>query len=70
MLYKFKSQATADVIMLEVNGRQLLEIIGKQPGPHGIITAAQVPAAGGKSTHTITNPGAAKVVFKASRWIL
>ena len=45
MLYKFKSQATADVIMLEVNGRQLLEIIGKKPGPQGIITAAQVPAA-------------------------
>ena len=45
MLYKFKSQATADVIMLEVNGRQLLEIIGKKPGPQGLITAAQVPAA-------------------------
>lgn len=45
MLYKFKSQAAADVIMLEVNGRQLLEIIGKQPSPQGIVTAAQAPAA-------------------------
>ena len=45
MLYKFKSQATADVILLEVNGRQLLEIIGKQPGPQGIVTVDQVPAA-------------------------
>ncbi|WP_311223029.1 MULTISPECIES: DUF1840 domain-containing protein [unclassified Acidovorax] len=45
MLYKFKSRATADVIMLEVNGRQLLQIIGKSPDPHGIVTVAQIPAA-------------------------
>lgn len=46
MLFKFKSRATADVIMLEPNGKQLLEIIGKSPNePHGIITAAQIPAA-------------------------
>ena len=45
MLYKFKSRATADLIMLEPNGRQLLEIIGKSPEPHGIVTAAQIPGA-------------------------
>ena len=45
MLYKFKSRSTADVIMLEANGRQLLKIIGKGDEPHGIITAAQIPAA-------------------------
>lgn len=45
MLYKFKSRATADLIMLEPNGRQLLEIIGKAPDAHGIVTAAQIPAA-------------------------
>ncbi|MHA7600971.1 DUF1840 domain-containing protein [Alicycliphilus sp. T452] len=45
MLFKFKSRATADLIMLEPNGRQLLEIIGKAPDPHGIVTAAQIPAA-------------------------
>lgn len=45
MLYKFKSRATADVIMLEPNGRQLLQIIGKAPDPHGIVTVAQIPAA-------------------------
>ncbi|CAB5675151.1 Domain of uncharacterised function (DUF1840) [Delftia tsuruhatensis] len=45
MLYKFKSRATADVIMLESNGRQVLEIIGKTPGASGIITAQQIPAA-------------------------
>ncbi|MBS0465832.1 MAG: DUF1840 domain-containing protein [Proteobacteria bacterium] len=46
MLFKFKSRATADVIMLEPNGRQLLQIIGKDPDDaHGIVTAAQIPAA-------------------------
>ncbi|AVP56237.1 DUF1840 domain-containing protein [Pulveribacter suum] len=45
MLYKFKSRATADLIMLEPNGRQLLKIVGKGEEPHGIIIAAQIPAA-------------------------
>lgn len=45
MLYKFKSQAAADVIMLRANAEELLKIIGKDPGPTGIITAGQAAAA-------------------------
>ncbi len=45
MLYKFKSQAAADVIMLEVNARQILDTVGKGPQHQGILTAAQIPAA-------------------------
>lgn len=45
MLYKFKSRATGDLIMLEPHGRQILEIVGKTPGTSGIITAAQIPGA-------------------------
>lgn len=45
MLYRFKSQATADVVMLEPSARQLLDIVGKTPGPQGIITSEQIPAA-------------------------
>ena len=45
MLYKFKSKATGDVIMLEPQGRQILQILGKDPGPKGIILAAEMPAA-------------------------
>lgn len=45
MLYKFKSKEAGDVIMLEGNGRQILEIIGKDPGPRGIILPEQMPAA-------------------------
>lgn len=45
MLYKFKSRATADLIMLEPQGRQIVSIIGKTPGGSGIVTAAQIPVA-------------------------
>ena len=45
MLYRFKSQATADVVMLEPNARQLLGVIGKTPSPQGIVTVDQIPAA-------------------------
>jgi Fe-S cluster assembly ATPase SufC len=45
MIYKFKSQAAADVIMLQSNGEQMLAIIGKEPAAQGVITAAQMPAA-------------------------
>ena len=45
MLYKFKSKNMGDVIMLEVTGRQILEIIGKDAGRTGIILVDQMPAA-------------------------
>jgi hypothetical protein len=44
-MLKFKSQATADVILLESSAQQVLRIIGKEPGPRGIITVEQIPAA-------------------------
>ena len=45
MLYKFKSRAAGDVIMFELDGDQMLTIIGRKPSPQGIITVAQIPAA-------------------------
>lgn len=45
MLYKFKSKATGDVIMLEPQGKQILKLIGKEPGPKGIIEWREMPAA-------------------------
>lgn len=44
MLYQFKSKV-GDLTMLEPNGRQVLEIIGKEASPKGIITPEQMPAA-------------------------
>ena len=45
MLYKFKSKATADLIMLEANGKQILRIIGKEPALKGIVEVAEMPEA-------------------------
>jgi hypothetical protein len=45
MLYKFKSKAGSDVIMLEASGRQILELIGKGPDAKGILLPTQMAAA-------------------------
>jgi hypothetical protein len=45
MLYKFKSKATGDLILLEPQGRQFLSLIGKPVEPKGIIEADQMPEA-------------------------
>ncbi|MBK5207601.1 MAG: DUF1840 domain-containing protein [Polaromonas sp.] len=45
MLYKFKSKDAGDLIMLEPNGRRILEVIGKEVSPKGIILPEQMPAA-------------------------
>jgi hypothetical protein len=45
MLYKFKSKAAGDLIMLEPNGQRVLEIIGKTPAPQGIILPEHMPSA-------------------------
>ena len=45
MLYKFKSKAAGDVIMLAATGDQVLRILGRQPAPKGILEVADMPAA-------------------------
>jgi regulator of protease activity HflC (stomatin/prohibitin superfamily) len=45
MLYKFRSKAAGDLIMLEPKGRRVLEIIGKDAGPKGIIEPQQMAGA-------------------------
>jgi hypothetical protein len=46
MLYKFKSPAAADLIMLEPQGRRLLQIIGKPvEDRRGILLPTDMPAA-------------------------
>jgi Domain of unknown function (DUF1840) len=42
MLYKFKSAAGADVIMLEASGRQVLELMGKSIDAKGILLPEQM----------------------------
>jgi cyclopropane-fatty-acyl-phospholipid synthase len=45
MLYKFKSKATSDIIMLEPHGKLILKLIGKDSGVKGIIMPAEMMAA-------------------------
>ena len=45
MLYKFKSKAAGDLILLEPHGKQFLQLIGKQVDAKGIIEPADMPAA-------------------------
>lgn len=42
MLYKFKSKAAADLIMLEADARRLLKIMQGEPQVKGIVTVAQL----------------------------
>jgi hypothetical protein len=45
MIYKFKSKAAGDLIMMGPSGDHVLRVIGKQPAPKGIIEPSAMPAA-------------------------
>ena len=45
MIYKFKSKATGDLIMLGPQGDQLLRLLGRDPAPQGILEAADLAEA-------------------------
>jgi hypothetical protein len=67
MIYKFKSKAGADVIMLGPNGDQLLGLIGKPAAAQGIIEPADLPSSIGalqaaiaaEDARTAASPGGA-----------
>lgn len=45
MIYKFKSKASGDIIMMGPTGDALLRAIGREPSTQGIIEPADVAAA-------------------------
>jgi hypothetical protein len=45
MIYKFKSKATGDLIMLGPNGDQMLRLLGREPAPKGIVDVEQLAPA-------------------------
>ena len=45
MIYRFKSKATGDLVMMGPVGDRILRLIGRDPAPQGIIEAAALPAA-------------------------
>jgi hypothetical protein len=44
-MYRFKSKADGDLIMMAPVGDQILRIIGREPAPKGIIEVASLPQA-------------------------
>ena len=44
-LYRFRSKADGDLIMMGPAGDGVLRIIGREPAPQGILEAATLPAA-------------------------
>lgn len=45
MLYRFKSRATADVVMVQPEGDRVLAALGREPSAQGVFTVEQMPAA-------------------------
>jgi hypothetical protein len=45
MIYKFKSKAAGDVIMMGATGDQVLRAAGREPAAKGIFEAEALPAA-------------------------
>ena len=44
-MYRFKSRADGDLIMMGPVGDQILRIVGREPAAHGIIEVAALPRA-------------------------
>jgi hypothetical protein len=44
-MYRFKSKADGDLMMMTGVGDQILRLIGREPSPTGIIEAAALPQA-------------------------
>lgn len=45
MIYKFRSKAASDLIMMGPDGDRVLRLIGREPAAKGIIEPASMPAA-------------------------
>jgi hypothetical protein len=45
MIYKFKSKAAGDLVMLGPNGDQMLRILGREPSAQGIVDVEQLAPA-------------------------
>ncbi|MFN9745065.1 MAG: DUF1840 domain-containing protein [Betaproteobacteria bacterium] len=43
MLYKFRSKASGDVIMLQAHGDALLRLLGREPAARGIFEPGHMP---------------------------
>ena len=60
MIYKFKSKAAGDVIMMGPSGDDVLRLIGKAPAAKGIIEVAAMAAAMSAIGHAVAADEAAR----------
>jgi len=61
MIYKFRSKAAGDLILLGPHGDELLRVIGREPAARGIIEPAAMGAAiGALEAAAAADPGAAE----------
>lgn len=65
MIYKFKSKATGDLIMLGPNGDALLRVLGREPAAKGIIEVADMAAARRAIEQALAEADAAASAAKA-----
>lgn len=66
MLYKFKSKAAGDVVMLQANGQRVLQLIGKDPSATGIVLPEHMVAAIEALTQAIAQDEAQRQAAKAA----
>ncbi len=62
MLFKFKSQVTSDLIMLEADARRLLQIMLGHDPDKGIILVKDLPAAIAKLESTVAQDESARLL--------
>jgi hypothetical protein len=65
MIYKFKSKAAGDVIMLGPTGDAVLRAAGREPAPKGIFEPASMPAARAAIERAVREADAARAEAQA-----
>jgi hypothetical protein len=65
MIYKFKSKAAGDVIMMGPTGDAVLRAAGREPAPQGIFEPAALPAARAPIERAVADDDAARAEAEA-----
>jgi Domain of unknown function (DUF1840) len=66
-MYRFKSKADGDLLMMAPVGDQILRIIGREPAPQGIIEVGAIPGAIAALEQAIAAAAAADAERKRAR---
>lgn len=66
MIYKFKSKATGDLIMLGPQGDMVMRLLGRTPSAQGIIEVADMPQALALLTQAVADDEVARQPVSSS----